>query len=117
MTTIPKVREWLEKQGYSLEMEAASEFRKVGFEVTQSSYYIDPETAKPREIDVEAISGSSLGFVDVRFFICKSSDKPWVLLCSPRHTPELQPLLCVCCDVEEEPRCFDAGGFGNGVDS
>ena len=81
---IPKVREWLEKQGYSLEMRAASAFRKAGLEVRQSSYYIDPETAKPREMDVEAISTSFLGYVDIRFFVeCKSGDKPWVLLCSP----------------------------------
>jgi len=37
-------------------------------------------------MDVEAISRSRVGAVDVRFLVeCKSSDKPWVLLCSA-HT-------------------------------
>jgi hypothetical protein len=34
---IPKVRDWLEAQGFTLEMHAASAFRAAGFEVRQSS--------------------------------------------------------------------------------
>ena len=49
---IPKVRNWLETQGYTLEMRAASAFRAIGFDVRQSSHYDDPETGKSREIDV-----------------------------------------------------------------
>lgn len=98
MSTIPKVREWLEKQGYSLEMRAASAFRAVGFEVRQSGYYFDRETGKPREMDVEAISASSpSGLVDVRFFVeCKSGDKPWVLLCSPDTLTRYNRLFAFC---------------------
>lgn len=81
---IPKVREWLEKQGFSLEMRTASAFRAAGFEVMQSSHYIDRETGKAREIDVLAIHPDFLGIVNIRFVIeCKSSKHPWVLLNSP----------------------------------
>lgn len=81
---IPKVREWLERQGFSLEMRTASAFRAAGFEVRQSSYYSDSETSKPREIDVVAIHPDYLGIVNIRFIIeCKCSKHPWVLLNSP----------------------------------
>jgi hypothetical protein len=85
---ISKVREWLETQGFALEMRTASAFRKAGFDdVRQSSIYVDERTRKPREIDVLAhdMGGNvGRGIVDIRFFVeCKSSKKPWVLLCSP----------------------------------
>lgn len=83
MNMISDVRDWMDKTGYPLEMRTASEFRVAGFEVRQSSYYTDPETSKPREIDVEVISKSLVGLLDVRCFVeCKSSEKPWVLLAS-----------------------------------
>ncbi|MFL6305447.1 MAG: hypothetical protein ACJ72H_18105 [Candidatus Sulfotelmatobacter sp.] len=83
MTIINEVRKWLDDTGYPLEMRTASAFRAAGFEVTQSSYYVDEETSKAREMDVEAISISALGCVDVRFFVeCKAGSKPWALLCS-----------------------------------
>jgi hypothetical protein len=81
---IPKVRDWLQAQGFTLEMHAASAFRAAGFEVRQSSHYIDPETGKGREIDVVARDPDILGIIDITFIVeCKSSKKPWVLLCSP----------------------------------
>ena len=36
-------------------MKTAAAFRAAGFEVRQSSYYIDQETGKGREIDVLAM--------------------------------------------------------------
>lgn len=83
MSMILQVRQWLEKQGFSLEMRAASAFRALNFEVRQSSYYSEAWTGHTREMDVEATCASPLGLVDVRFFVeCKSSGKPWVSLCS-----------------------------------
>jgi hypothetical protein len=80
---IEKVKQWLEGQGFSLEMRTASAFRKARFEVRQSTYYIDPETRKPREIDVLASLYDLTGIVRVHFVVeCKSSQKPWVLLSS-----------------------------------
>jgi hypothetical protein len=84
MTMIPKVREWLENRGFTLEMRTASVFRAAGFQVRQSSLYVDAKTGKAREIDVTAIDPDVMGAVNIRFIVeCKSSKKPWVLLCSP----------------------------------
>jgi hypothetical protein len=83
VTLSDKVRGWLESQGFPLEMRAAAAFRQVGFEVRQSSYYIDPETSKGREIDVLASDPDILGVVQIHLVIeCKSHKKPWVLLAS-----------------------------------
>lgn len=86
MTLIDNVREWLEGQGFPLEMRAAAAFRAAGFEVRQASHYLDPENGTSREIDVLATDPDFLGIVGIHFAIeCKSSKKPWVLLTSP-HT-------------------------------
>jgi hypothetical protein len=81
---IEQVRKWLNEQGYPLEMRTASALRKAGFEVTQSSLYTDQETGKVREIDVLALDPDYVGVTRIAFFVeCKSSKKPWVLLCDP----------------------------------
>jgi hypothetical protein len=79
-----RVAHWLRNQGYPLEMEVASIFRKHKFEVSQGIYYSDPETTEAREIDVVATAGDFKGFLQVFIVIeCKSSkDKPWVLFSS-----------------------------------
>jgi hypothetical protein len=83
MDMITNVRNWLEKTGFSLELRTASAFRAAGFQVKQSGYYTDPETNKAREIDVEAVSSSVMGAVEVKFIVeCKSNQNPWILLCS-----------------------------------
>jgi hypothetical protein len=79
-----KLAEWLDKQGFSLEMRAAAAFRGAGFDVKQSAHYHDRGLGKDREVDVIATrrerSGRALVHVAVE---CKSSDKPWVVLISP----------------------------------
>lgn len=83
---ITAVRTWLDEQGFPLEMKTAAAFRAAGFEVRQSSYYIDQETGKGREIDVLATDPDPymLGATRIVFVIeCKSSKKPWLLLQSP----------------------------------
>ncbi len=83
MTLIPKVREWLENQGFPLEMKAAAAFRTAGFEVRQSSFYTDPETTKNREIDLVALDRDYSGVINIQFIVeCKTGKNPWVLLCS-----------------------------------
>lgn len=81
-----KIKGWLEKEGYPLEMRVAHAFKKAGFTVEMSSYYKDHEENKYREIDVVA---TKVGWADkeqqiffeVRYTCeCKHSiDKPWVL--------------------------------------
>lgn len=78
-----RVASWLKDQGYPLEMAVARIARAVGFDVSQSDYYIDPESEVPREIDLML----NLQGYDQRFspkysiFVeCKSSrDKPWII--------------------------------------
>jgi hypothetical protein len=81
------VRNWLQNEsGFTLEMRAAAVFRRAGFEVRQSSLYLDTETGKWREIDLIAKDPDPtfMGIIAVYFAIeCKSSKKPWILLTSP----------------------------------
>lgn len=82
-TVIDGVKKWLEGGGFPLEMHVAAAFRKAGFEVRQSSHYVDAETGKGREIDVLAKDPDFIGIIDIYFAIeCKSSQKPWLLLAS-----------------------------------
>ncbi len=80
-----KVRKWLEKQGYSLEMRVAQAFERAGFDVSQSSYYLDPESHSLREIDVVASTRCRIGsmWISVALFVeCKYAHKPWVVFTS-----------------------------------
>ncbi len=81
-----RISNWLNDQGYPLEMYVASMFQADGFSVKQSSYYTDYESDKSREIDVTAQKTSGVYSpinVEVSFHIeCKSKNKPWLLLTS-----------------------------------
>ena len=78
-----KIIEWLRTTGFPLEMEAASAFRSVGFDVRQSSTFPDPQSDKGREIDVLATDPDIRGVIEISFVVeCKSSSKPWVVLTS-----------------------------------
>lgn len=80
---IEKVRLWLNEQGYTLEMKTAAAFRAAGFEVSQSSIFVDQESGKSRETDVLAIEPLTIGIAQIGFVIeCKRSKKPWVVLTS-----------------------------------
>jgi hypothetical protein len=82
-----KVREWLEGEGYPLEMRAASAFRSSGFDVRQSVYYMDADTGKTREIDLLCGVGDfPYGLANLSLVVeCKTSKKPWVVF-SSEHT-------------------------------
>jgi hypothetical protein len=56
-----KVSEWIEGQGYPLEMTVAKTFEQNRFEVIQSEYYKDPESGDCREIDVVASVTKEIG--------------------------------------------------------
>lgn len=85
-----RVKNWLNKHGYPLEMEVASIARDAGFEVSQSECYVDPETGLSREIDLilyksNFSQGEGSVFLSYRLLVeCKSSkDKPWLLFATP----------------------------------
>src|SRR4029079_5519632 len=83
---VGRVRPWLDKQGYPLEMRTAAAFRGEGFTVRQSQHYVDPDTHKSREIDVVCFVDDELGIASLRIVVeCKSGDKPWVVF-SSAHT-------------------------------
>ena len=78
-----KIKEWLESQGYPLEMKVARLFRAQGFRIVQSEFYEDTETGKWRETDLTACIDYRCDRVHARIeFVveCKSTPKkPWVL--------------------------------------
>src|SRR4051812_9407117 len=77
-----KVSDWLEKEGYPLEMHVAAEFIKAGFQVAQSVFYVDEETKSTREVDLMAFINYPIGTGWLTFSIvieCKASkSKPWI---------------------------------------
>ena len=78
-----KVYEWLQKQGYPLEMEVASALSEKGLWVRRASHYTDPESDKSREIDVISTETDVLGMAELHFVVeCKASEKPWILFSS-----------------------------------
>lgn len=89
------VLEWLQKQGYPLEMAVANAFRETGYKVSQAEYYVDPESGKAREIDVVAeidvpIKRHVRGIRVTLVIECKMAPKPWVFFSS--QPAEVRPL-------------------------
>lgn len=87
-----KVAEWLDKQGYPVEMTVARGFQGSDFRVHQSYYFIDPSTSKSREVDILVTKQVDIDGRHIRavFVIeCKKSvDKPWVVFTSPTSLPK-----------------------------
>lgn len=79
-----KVADWLNKNGYPLEMRVASMIRKYSdFAIRQGWHYIDVESGDSREIDIVCTAEVSSGVAEINFVIeCKSTKKPWVLFTS-----------------------------------
>jgi hypothetical protein len=83
MSDIKKsVEDFINSEGFPLEMYVAREFRKAGFTTYQSSIYLDPETKKEREIDITAYMPRV--YLNTSFNIkiiieCKVALSPWIL--------------------------------------
>lgn len=86
-----KVREWIERSGYSLEMEVAKICHRVGFSPLQSEFYEDAESGKTRETDIVAHLVRKAGKKQATLTVvleCKvSPEKPWVLFSAPNKLP------------------------------
>jgi hypothetical protein len=79
------VRDWVEKQGYSLEMRVAKKFRDVGFRVSQFEHYIDQESQSVRPVDVVASLTKDIdnSTVNMKIFVeCKyvANNKAWAII-------------------------------------
>lgn len=94
---------WLEKHGYPFELEVGRAFKSHGWSVDHSSWFGDPESGKPREIDIVArLSASTkLGHERAEWLLaveCKSSkDKPWIVFTTSE--PDIGSLLRHSADV------------------
>lgn len=99
-----RILQWLSEHGYPLEMRVARSLAASGFTVTQSHYFTDYESGKPREIDV---LGRIYGFIEPKDRIaiaeletfvtieCKSSQKPWIVFCETKANPwNIQKAIC-----------------------
>jgi hypothetical protein len=87
-----KVKKWIEKSGYPLEMEVAKNLQTAGFNVVQSEYFEDSESGKWRETDVVAYDEYRSETCRAIFALvaeCKGGkDKPWVLFSNKDNYPE-----------------------------
>lgn len=81
-----RITDWLNSQGYPLEMSVAEVLQNLNFNVRQSEYYIDEESAQHREIDIVASLQKEVGDKLIRISLileCKvSKDKPWIIFTS-----------------------------------
>lgn len=88
MSSDPKimVQNFLDKNGFPFEMKVASEFQQAGFDIHQSVYYADPNTEKPRELDIIAQWSKAVENkirFNVNFIVeCKYARTPWILFSS-----------------------------------
>jgi hypothetical protein len=83
-----KITNWLDTQGYPLEMRVAQAFQSADARVIQSEYYVDGTSGETREIDVVASWQDDIDDILVRVLLvieCKTSkDKPWILFVSDK---------------------------------
>lgn len=83
-----KIKEWVEKQGYSLEMRVARKFKDFGFQVSQFEHFVDQESNSVRPVDVVATLSKEFenAVLNFKLFIeCKYAKlKPWVILVTPQ---------------------------------
>ena len=79
-----RVKDWIEEQGYSLEMRVAKTFRNAGFNVSQFKHFVDQESQSVRPVDVVATIPKVVANTEVSiqlFIECKySTEQPWVIL-------------------------------------
>ncbi len=79
-----KIKSWLEKTGYPLELYVQKELIKGGYFCDKSPLYIDLQESTSREIDVVAFKATEhdipCSFETKLFIECKKSEKPLVVL-------------------------------------
>jgi hypothetical protein len=79
-----RIRDWLEKQGQSLEMRVAKSFQENGFVVSQFEYFLDKDNQTIRQTDVVASISKNIGnsLITINLVVeCKyAKSKPWVIL-------------------------------------
>jgi hypothetical protein len=79
-----KIREWLNSQGYPLEMQTLQMCREARLDADPSWFYLDKESGDYREADVrtatqEEMSGGSVLAITAIMECKQSRDKPWIV--------------------------------------
>jgi hypothetical protein len=96
-----KIIDWLQNQGYPLEMMVALSMKKAGFSVKIADVYEDYETHQQREIDITAVQYSSpnnpsLLQVGCRIECKHSRKNPWIIFVSQAQPEHFLPLELLC---------------------
>jgi hypothetical protein len=78
-----RITNWLNRQGYPLELRIGRELAKLGWDVSHGRYFTDLRSGKPRELDVRAakrLESRASPFIHLSLAIqCKhSAGRPWV---------------------------------------
>ena len=85
---IDRVKDEIARSGFPLELRTGAQFASAGFDVRHSSYYIDRDENKGREIDIVAQSYAEMGdrgMLGITCVVeCKKSVHPWVAFSTPR---------------------------------
>jgi hypothetical protein len=84
---ISKIKDDLEKSGFSTEMQARKIFQNAGWSVNAGYGYLDKDEGKSREIDIIATkvktsTHNGKAYIHSEFHICaevKKTEKPWVV--------------------------------------
>lgn len=86
-TTPIKVKKFLTKTGFILEMEIVEILKKNGYKVKVNQFFLDLEECKNREIDI--IAEKKINKINLVLIIeCKQSLKDnWVFICSEKKAP------------------------------
>lgn len=86
------ILKWLRDKGFPSELQVGHVLREGGWSVSHARWYLDPETQKPRELDIHATISQAgnepRGFASVALAVeCKSSEKAWVAFSANRKPP------------------------------
>jgi len=95
-----KIKKEIEETGFPLELRISDFLNRNSYYVAHSSYFVDEDEKKSREVDLRALKNYEIDRINGRsvkawvrncFFIeCKKSTKnPWVFLCSKKSSYDL----------------------------
>ncbi len=93
-----KLRDWLANEGYPFELKVGRTLHQAGWDISHAQHYLDTETGKLREVDVQASFGPYIGetkgkgMVSV-YLVCEckvSQAKPWIVFTSRHGDDELR---------------------------
>jgi hypothetical protein len=86
MSLEPRLRAWIDTQGYPIELRTAEALRSSSAGWSHGRTYLDPNTGKAREIDLIGYFDRANCAIHVVFECKHSRDKPWVVFATDRKT-------------------------------